>query len=43
LKFGRKHICKVLYKVSSFGPDWKTSMATMGNSCFWLAGIFYSL
>ena len=25
-------------EVSWFGPNWKINMATMENSCFWLAG-----
>jgi hypothetical protein len=33
-KLGRKHLCKVLYKVSSFRSVWPTNMAAKSNSCF---------
>ena len=38
-KLGRKYLCKVLYKISLFRPDWTTNMAARDNSCFWLANI----
>jgi hypothetical protein len=38
-KLGRKHLYKVLYKVSSFHPILPTNMAAKGNSCFWLANV----
>jgi hypothetical protein len=28
-KLGRKHICKILYKTSSFGSIWPTNMAAV--------------
>jgi hypothetical protein len=36
LKFGGKHLWKVLYKVCSVRSDPFTNMAATGNSCFWL-------
>ena len=33
-KLGRKHLYKVLYKVSLFRPIPPTNMAAKGNSCF---------
>ena len=38
-KLGRKHLCKILYEVSSFGSIWPTNMATKSNSFFWLATV----
>jgi hypothetical protein len=37
LKFGRKHLRKVLYKDCSFCSDPLANMTATGNSCFWLA------
>jgi hypothetical protein len=28
-KLGRKHLCKILYKASSFGSIWPTNMAAV--------------
>ena len=38
-KLGKKHLYKVLYKVSSFRPIPPTNMTAKGNSCFWLANV----
>ena len=37
--FGRKHLCKILYKASSFGSIRSTNMPTKINSFFWLANV----
>jgi hypothetical protein len=37
VKLDRKHLWKVL-----FCPDISTNMATIGNSCFWLADFLKS-
>ena len=36
---GRKHLCKILYKASSFGSIRPTNMAAKINSFFWLANL----
>jgi hypothetical protein len=33
-KFYRKHLWKVLYKISSFHLKWTKNMVAIGNSCF---------
>ena len=38
-KLGRKHLCKVLYKASSFGSIRPTSMVAKINSFFWWANV----
>ena len=38
-KLGSKHLCKILYKASSFGSIRPTNMATKINSFFWLANV----
>jgi hypothetical protein len=43
VKFYRKHLWKVLYKISSFHTGWTKSMVTTGNSCFGLAEILKNL
>ena len=38
-KLGRKHLCKILYKASSFGSIRPTNMAAKINSFFGLANV----
>jgi hypothetical protein len=38
-KLGKKHLCKILYKASSFGSILPTNMATKINYFFWLANV----
>ena len=38
-KLGRKHLCKILYKASSFGSIRPTNMAAKINSFFLLANV----
>ena len=38
-KLGRKQLCKILYKASSFGSIRSTNMPTKINSFFWLANV----
>ena len=38
-KLVRKHLCKILYKASSFGSIRRANMAAKINSFFWLANV----